>query len=132
MVNARYARGASFERDLCAAAWQHGYACIRGAASGGARRRWSQPDVVIIHDGVCWAIECKATRSDSYRVVISRLGKLLEWSRRSSCAPIVAVRFAGRGYDAARVDAYADTVEVFALKPRFRTIQQLLQHIIIL
>ena len=99
MRNARRRRGFEAERELVRKLWSKGFAVIRAPASGARTRLAAYPDIVAIFRGRIYAIEVKYRRDESPIYIDKvQLEKLLEFSRRASATPLIAVKRPNKGW----------------------------------
>ncbi len=87
----RYSRGASAERELIKMLEDAGFAVLRSAGS-------KKIDVVAGNGGTHLCIEVKSTRGDRLYFKEEDMIKLVEFSERFGCTPVVAVKFIGKGW----------------------------------
>lgn len=97
MVSIR-ARGFSHERDLVRKMWEHGLAVIRAPASGSKSRRTPCPDIIAIYRGKVIVIEAKSVKKiKNIYIDPHQVEKLLEFARRASGEPYIAIKVVGTG-----------------------------------
>ena len=87
----RYRRGASAERELIHELEARGFAVVRSAGS-------KKVDVVAGNGKLYLCIEVKSTRGRKLYLKAEDLEKLLSFSARFGCVPVVAVKFVGYGW----------------------------------
>ncbi|NPA47494.1 MAG: Holliday junction resolvase [Thermococci archaeon] len=86
-----YGRGASAERELIKMLERAGFAVVRSAGS-------KKVDVVAGNGDICLCIEVKSTKGDKLYFRLEDMDKLLDFSERFGCTPVIAVKFVGRGW----------------------------------
>jgi len=94
-------RGFDAERELARILWGHGFAVVRGPASGARTRRLFYPDLTAIYKGRVYVFEVKYRRSmNSGAIYVSRdkLERLKEFARRAGGEAFIAVKLPGKGW----------------------------------
>ena len=93
-------RGFSYERDLVARLWSHGFAVLRAPASGARARRTVAPDVVAIREGFVLVFEVKSMKKPGTLYLRKmQVDRLEEFARRAGGKAMIAVRILdGRGW----------------------------------
>jgi Holliday junction resolvase len=90
-----YRKGARAERELQARLTEEGFACVRVAGSG---HQGDSPDLIAIKSTKVYAIECKFTSKDFYRISKANVAKLNSFCSRGGCKPVIAIKFTNRGW----------------------------------
>ncbi len=87
-------RGFSYERALVKKLWKHGFAAIRGPASGAKAREIVQPDVVAMKNGVILVFEVKSVKKSYAKLYInkSQVERLKEFASRASSYAFIAIK----------------------------------------
>lgn len=88
------------ERELAHKLWEHGFAVVRGPASGAGARHLVYPDLVAIREGRVYVFEVKYRAPGTKRVYIDsgKLNRLLEFCKRARAQLLVAVKRRGDGW----------------------------------
>lgn len=86
----RYERGASFERDIVARFWNHGWTAVRAAGSGTTSN--PTPDVIALKDGRAIVVECKTTRKDRLSLG-DAIKSLKRFSETAGVEAYIALKF---------------------------------------
>jgi len=86
-----YSRGASAERELIKMLENAGFAVVRSAGS-------KRVDVVAGNGRLHLCIEVKSTKGRKLYFRIEDMDKLLDFSEKFGCTPVIAVKFVGTGW----------------------------------
>ncbi|NPA04487.1 MAG: Holliday junction resolvase [Crenarchaeota archaeon] len=94
----RKRRGIEAEHDLAKKLWRHGFAVIRGPASGAKAKHVIYPDIVAIRKGRVLVFEVKR-RTTQTTIYISReqVVKLREFAERAGGKAYIAVKTGNPG-----------------------------------
>lgn len=90
-----YRKGARAERELQAKLTGERFACVRVAGSG---HQGDSPDLVAVKSGKVYAIECKSTSKEFYRISKQNVAKLNNFCKRGGCKAVIAIKFTNRGW----------------------------------
>lgn len=90
-----YRKGVRAERELQDRLIAEGFACVRVAGSG---HKGDSPDLLAVRSGKAYAIECKATSKELYRISASDIASLNRFAERGGCTAVIAVKFTNRGW----------------------------------
>ncbi len=99
-------RGFDAERELARILWSHGFAVIRGPASGAKAKHVTYPDIVALYKGRIFVLEVKYRHSLSQPlyVPLPQVEKLLEFAQRAGGEPLIAVKVPRRGWFLIAID----------------------------
>lgn len=87
-------RGFEAERELTRILWRHGFAVVRGPASGARAKRIFYPDLVALFKGRIFIIEVKYRRNTKQAIYIAKdkVDRLVDFTRRAGGTLVVAVK----------------------------------------
>jgi Holliday junction resolvase len=92
-------RGFDVERELVHKLWNHGFAVVRGPASGARAQRLFYPDVLAVYKGKIFVFEVKyVNKSKKIVIPIQKLNRLREFAERAGGTSLIAVKISGRGW----------------------------------
>jgi len=96
-------RGFGAERELARLLWRHGFAVVRGPASGARTKHVIYPDLVALYKGHIYVFEVKYRSSPSIYISSEQVGRLREFAERAGAEPLIAVKIPRRGWYVVRL-----------------------------
>jgi len=93
---ARYAKGASAERELTKILWEMGFAVARVAGSG--KNVLPMPDIIAMGKEKKLAFECKAWNAAYLNIDINSMEEQKEWVRRAEAELVIAWKVPNKGF----------------------------------
>ena len=93
-------RGFNAERELARILWRHGFAVVRGPASGARTRKLFYPDLIAIYKGKIFVIEVKYRSTPRSAIYINRekTDKLIDFAKRAGGKVVIAVKIPNNGW----------------------------------
>lgn len=111
-------KGFEKERDLVQRLWRHGFAAMRGPASGARAKHIFYPDVLAAYHGRIFVFEVKyRAKPEPIYIEKSKVEKLREFAERAGAEPLIAVKYGASEWVFIRPDDCHDTGSALRVDP---------------
>ncbi len=112
-------KGFEKERDLVQRLWRHGFAAMRGPASGARAKHVFYPDVLAAYRGRIFVFEVKyRAKPEPVYIEKGKVERLREFAERAGAEPLIAVKYGSSEWMLIRLEDCRDAGAALRVDPQ--------------